>query len=301
MKKKIRHFLNINELSTKEMLLIIKQGHSLKKNYGRRFLDEKKILAMIFEKPSTRTRVSFEVGMKKLNGDVVILDQHDSQLGRGESLQDTIKVLGRYVDIILYRGSDEKKLYEISELSNVPIINGLTNNSHPCQIIADIMTLEENFKDINKLKICWVGDGNNVCNSWIEALNHYDFKLNISCPVGFFPSEKILKRSKSSNISLFDKPAEAVKNADVVITDTWESMGVKKDKQKLKKFHKFRADSKLMSQAKKDSFFLHCLPAHRGCEVTDEIIDGKNSLVWDEAQNRLYAHQSILMWCLKKF
>jgi len=301
MKKKIRHFLNINELSTKEMLLIIKQGHSLKKNYGRRFLDEKKILAMIFEKPSTRTRVSFEVGMKKLNGDVVILDQHDSQLGRGESLQDTIKVLGRYVDIILYRGSDEKKLYEISELSNVPIINGLTNNSHPCQIIADIMTLEENFKDINKLKICWVGDGNNVCNSWIEALNHYDFKLNISCPVGFFPSEKILKRSKSSNISLFDKPAEAVKNADVVITDTWESMGVKKDKQKLKKFHKFRVDSKLMSQAKKDSFFLHCLPAHRGCEVTDEIIDGKNSLVWDEAQNRLYAHQSILMWCLKKF
>ena len=301
MKKKIRHFLNINELSTKEMLLIIKQGHSLKKNYGRRFLDEKKILAMIFEKPSTRTRVSFEVGMKKLNGDVVILDQHDSQLGRGESLQDTIKVLGRYVDIILYRGSDEKKLYEISELSNVPIINGLTNNSHPCQIIADIMTLEENFKDINKLKICWVGDGNNVCNSWIEALNHYDFKLNISCPVGFFPSEKILQRSKSSNISLFDKPAEAVKNADVVITDTWESMGVKKDKQKLKKFHKFRADSKLMSQAKKDSFFLHCLPAHRGCEVTDEIIDGKNSLVWDEAQNRLYAHQSILMWCLKKF
>jgi len=301
MKKKIRHFLNINELSTKEMLLIIKQGHSLKKNYGRRFLDEKKILAMIFEKPSTRTRVSFEVGMKKLNGDVVILDQHDSQLGRGESLQDTIKVLGRYVDIILYRGSDEKKLYEISELSNVPIINGLTNNSHPCQIIADIMTLEENFKDINKLKICWVGDGNNVCNSWIEALNHYDFKLNISCPVGFFPSEKILQRSKSSNISLFDKPAEAVKNADVVITDTWESMGVKKDKQKLKKFHKFRVDSKLMSQAKKDSFFLHCLPAHRGCEVTDEIIDGKNSLVWDEAQNRLYAHQSILMWCLKKF
>ena len=301
MKKKIRHFLNINNLSTKEMLLIIKQGHFLKKNYGRKFFEEKKILAMIFEKPSTRTRVSFEVGMKKLNGDVVVLDQHDSQLGRGESLQDTIKVLGRYVDIILYRGSDEKKLYEISESSNVPIINGLTNNSHPCQIVADIMTLEENFKDINKLEICWVGDGNNVCNSWIEAVNHYDFKLNISCPEGCFPSEKNLKNSKSSQVSLFEKPSEAVKNADVIITDTWESMGIKKEKQKLEKFDKFRVDAELMSKTNKNSFFLHCLPAHRGCEVTDEIIDGKNSLVWDEAQNRLYAHQSILLWCLENF
>ena len=301
MKKKIRHFLNINNLSTKEMLLIIKQGHFLKKNYGKKFFKEKKILAMIFEKPSTRTRVSFEVGMKKLNGDVVVLDQHDSQLGRGESLQDTIKVLGRYADIILYRGSDEKILYEISELSNVPIINGLTNNSHPCQIVADIMTLEENFNDINKLKICWVGDGNNVCNSWIEALNHYDFKLNISCPEGCFPSEKNLKNSKSPHISFFDKPSEAVKNADVVITDTWESMGIKKDKLVLKKFSKFRVNAELMSKTNKNSFFLHCLPAHRGFEVTDEIIDGKNSLVWDEAQNRLYAHQSILLWCLENF
>ncbi len=301
MKKKIRHFLNINKLTTKEMLLIIKQAHFLKKNYGSKSLKEKKILAMIFEKPSTRTRVSFEVGMKKLNGDVVVLDQHDSQLGRGESLQDTIKVLGRYVDIILYRGSDEKKLYEISELSNVPIINGLTNNSHPCQIMADIMTLEENFEDINKLNICWVGDGNNVCNSWIEAVNHYDFKLNISCPKGCFPSKKILKNSEASNISLFESPYEAVRNADVVITDTWESMGIKKNKQKLKMFDKFRVDTELMSQTTKDSFFLHCLPAHRGCEVTNEIIDGKNSLVWDEAQNRLYAHQSILLWCLENF
>ena len=301
MTKKIRHFLNINKLSTKEMLLIIEKGHFLKKNYGRKFLKEKKILAMIFEKPSTRTRVSFEVGMKKLNGDVVVLDQHDSQLGRGESLQDTIKVLGRYVDIILYRGSDEKKLYEISESSNIPIINGLTNNSHPCQIVADIMTLEENFKDINKLKICWVGDGNNVCNSWIEAMNHYNFKLNISCPVGCFPSNRILKEFKSSHLRLFENPAKAVRDADVIITDTWESMGVEKDKQKLREFHKFRVDAKLMSQTTKNSFFLHCLPAHRGCEVTDEIIDGKNSLVWDEAQNRLYAHQSILLWCLENF
>ena len=196
MKKKIRHFLNLDELSKEEMHLIVKKSHFLKKNYGKKIFKKKKILAMIFEKPSTRTRVSFEVGMKKLNGDVVVLDQDDSQLGRGESLQDTIKVLGRYADIILYRGADEEKLYEISKSSNIPIINGLTNQSHPCQIVADIMTLEENFDEINKLKITWVGDGNNVCSSWIHASSHYNFKLNVSCPEGCFPIEKkkILKR-----------------------------------------------------------------------------------------------------------
>ena len=153
-------------------------------------LKRKKILAMIFEKPSTRTRVSFEVGMKKIHGEVVVLDQNDTQLARGESLNDTIKVLSRYVNIIMYRGSDEKKLYEISKSSSVPIINGLTNESHPCQIIADLMTLQENFKDINKINLCWLGDGNNVCNSWIHASKHYDFNLNISCPDGFSPKKK---------------------------------------------------------------------------------------------------------------
>ena len=300
MKNEIRHFLNLNELTSKEMYLIVKKSHILKKNYGKKYFKEKKILAMIFEKPSTRTRVSFEVGMKKLNGDVVVLDQHDSQLGRGESLHDTIKVLSRYVDIILYRGSDENKLYEISNSSDIPIINGLTNHSHPCQIIADIMTLEENYDDINKLKICWVGDGNNVCNSWIHASKHYNFKFNISCPTSCFPSKKLISKINNNNIQLIKDPSKAVKNADVVITDTWESMGLKKDKKKLKNFSKFRVDSELISKTNKSTFFLHCLPAHRGSEVTDEIIDGKNSLVWDEAQNRLYAHQSILLWCLKK-
>jgi len=187
--KKIRHFLNLDELSKKDIHEIVYHSHKLKKNYGKVSLKKKKILAMIFEKPSTRTRVSFEVGMKKINGEVVILDQNDTQLARGESLGDTIKVLSRYVDIIMYRGSDEKKLYEISKSSNVPIINGLTNHSHPCQIIADLMTLEENFKNINKINLCWLGDGNNVCNSWIHASRHYDFNLNISCPKGFFPKK----------------------------------------------------------------------------------------------------------------
>jgi ornithine carbamoyltransferase len=278
---------------------IVSESHRLKKNYGKFTLKKKKILAMIFEKPSTRTRVSFEVGMKTINGDVVILDQNDTQLARGESLNDTIKVLSRYVDIIMYRGSDEKKLYEISKSSNVPIINGLTNQSHPCQIIADLMTLEENFKDINKISLCWLGDGNNVCNSWIHACKHYDFNLNISCPKGFFPKKQVLDKVKKNTVKLYENPEEAILGADVLITDTWESMGMNKKDDTLKKFKKFQINSSLLNKTQRKSLILHCLPAHRGNEITDEIIDGKNSLVWNEAQNRLYAHQSILFWCLK--
>ena len=278
---------------------IVSESHRLKKDYGKFTLKKKKILAMIFEKPSTRTRVSFEVGMKTMNGDVVILDQNDTQLARGESLNDTIKVLSRYVDIIMYRGSDEKKLYEISKSSNVPIINGLTNQSHPCQIIADLMTLEENFKDINKISLCWLGDGNNVCNSWIHSCKHYDFNLNISCPKGFFPKKQVLDKVKKNTVKLYENPEEAILGADVLITDTWESMGMNKQDDTLKKFKKFQINSSLLNKTQKKSLILHCLPAHRGNEITDEIIDGKNSLVWNEAQNRLYAHQSILFWCLK--
>ena len=297
--KKIRHFLNLHELSQSDMHEIVSESHRLKKNYGKFTLKKKKILAMIFEKPSTRTRVSFEVGMKTINGDVVILDQNDTQLARGESLNDTIKVLSRYVDIIMYRGSDEKKLYEISKSSNVPIINGLTNQSHPCQIIADLMTLEENFKDINKISLCWLGDGNNVCNSWIHSCKHYDFNLNISCPKGFFPKKQVLDKVKKNTVKLYENPEEAILGADVLITDTWESMGMNKQVDTLKKFKKFQINSSLLNKTQRKSLILHCLPAHRGNEITDEIIDGKNSLVWNEAQNRLYAHQSILFWCLK--
>ena len=297
--KKIRHFLNLHELSQSDMHKIVSESHRLKKDYGKFTLKKKKILAMIFEKPSTRTRVSFEVGMKTMNGDVVILDQNDTQLARGESLNDTIKVLSRYVDIIMYRGSDEKKLYEISKSSNVPIINGLTNQSHPCQIIADLMTLEENFKDINKISLCWLGDGNNVCNSWIHACKHYDFNLNVSCPKGFFPKKQVLDKVKKNTIKLYENPEEAILGADVLITDTWESMGMNKQVDTLKKFKKFQINSSLLNKTKRKSLILHCLPAHRGNEITDEIIDGANSLVWNEAQNRLYAHQSILFWCLK--
>ncbi len=298
MNKDFRHFLNLDEIKNSDIKTILAESHELKKNYKKKKLNDKKILAMIFEKPSTRTRVSFEVGMKQLNGDVVILDHADSQLGRGESLEDTMKVLSKYVDIIVYRGSQEKKLYKLSKLSSVPIINGLTDQSHPCQIIADIMTLEERFDSLEGLNICWVGDGNNVCNSWIHSCRHFNFNFNISCPSGNFPDKSILKKINSPNINLFDDPAKAVLDADVIITDTWVSMGMKNNPKRLEKFSKFQVNKKLLDKTNKDTYFLHCLPAHRGCEVTDEVIDGTNSLVWSEAENRLYAHQAILLWCL---
>ena len=302
MKNKIKHFLNLNEISTNEIKKIIKRGHILKKTYGEKKLSKKKILAMIFEKPSTRTRVSFEVGMKQLNGDVVTLDPGDTQLGRGESLQDTIKVLGRYVDLIMYRGSQEKKLYEMTDFSDVPIINGLTDSSHPCQILADIMTLEEKFDSLDNLNLCWIGDGNNVCNSWIHSCSHFNYNLKICCPEDYLPNKKLIaENNHKKNISVVLDPKLAIKDSNVVITDTWVSMGMKENPERVKKFKNFQINKQLLSNSKKNIYFLHCLPAHRGLEVSDEVIDGKNSLVWDEAENRLYIHQSILLWCLGEF
>ena len=302
MKNKIKHFLNLNEISTNEIKKIIKRGHILKKTYGEKKLSKKKILAMIFEKPSTRTRVSFEVGMKQLNGDVVTLDPGDTQLGRGESLQDTIKVLGRYVDLIMYRGSQEKKLYEMTNFSDVPIINGLTDSSHPCQILADIMTLEEKFDSLDNLNLCWIGDGNNVCNSWIHSCSHFNYNLKICCPEDYLPNKKLIaENNHKKNISVVLDPKLAIKDSNVVITDTWVSMGMKENPERVKKFKNFQINKQLLSNSKKNIYFLHCLPAHRGLEVSDEVIDGKNSLVWDEAENRLYIHQSILLWCLGEF
>lgn len=294
-----RHFLNLSELKTKDLKVILEESHKIKKGKSKKF-KSKKILAMIFEKPSTRTRVSFEVGMKLLNGDVVILDTNETQIGRGESLEDTMRVLSRYVDIVVYRGACEKKLYKLAELSTVPLINGLTDISHPCQILADIMTLQENFKSIESLKICWIGDGNNVCNSWIHSCDHFDYEFNISCPPGNFPSKKVTKQIKSRKINFFENPSEAVVGADIIITDTWVSMGMTDDPKRIRKFKNFQINKELIKKSSKNTFFLHCLPAHRGCEVTDEVIDGENSLVWDEAENRLYAHQALLLWCLKE-
>ncbi len=296
----VRHFIDLNEISTKQIRSILDLSHKIKRSKSRKKILKNKFLSMIFEKPSTRTRISFEIGMKQLGGDVITLDQADTQLGRGESIQDTIKVLGEYVDIILYRGSSDKLLSDISLLSSIPIINGLTDNSHPCQIMADILTLEEKFKSLNKLKICWVGDGNNVCNSWIDISKHFNFNLNISTPKVYRPDllkiEKIKKYGK--NINYFVDPKKAVEDADVVITDTWSSMGTKESKIRIAKFSKYQVNKSLMKLAKSHAVFLHCMPAHRGQEVTAEIIDGKNSLILKEASNRLHVQKSILLWCL---
>ena len=300
MKNKLRHFLDIDLVDTATVKNLLTLAHNLKKTDNVDIDMEQKILAMIFEKPSTRTRVSFEIGMKQMNGEVVILDQNDTQLGRGESIKDTIKVLSNYVDIIMYRGSSNQRLSEIVKNSTVPIINGLTDLSHPCQIMADLMTLEEKFGSLNKLKICWVGDGNNVCNSWIHACKHFKFKLNIATPKNFRPQKSELKKVTNceNKIEIFNNPTDAVSGADVLITDTWFSMGLE-DKNNLSDFEGYQINKSLMNHAKSNAFFLHCLPAHRGQEVTDEIIDGSNSLVWEEAKNRLFVQKAILIWCLR--
>ncbi len=299
---KIRHFLDLDIIESSTIKDLLTLGHELKKDKNNTQSLEKKILAMIFEKPSTRTRVSFEIGMKQLDGEVITLDQNDTQLGRGESIQDTIKVISKYVDIIMYRGSSEKRLNEIVQSSSVPIINGLTDKSHPCQIMADLMTLEEKYNSLNDLNITWVGDGNNVCNSWIHACKHFEFRLNIATPKSYSPDDSQVKKVKNfkQKIRIFNDPVLAVKDSDVIITDTWVSMGMKDDPERIKKFKNFQINNELIKKSKKDTFFLHCLPAHRGYEVTNEVIDGKNSLVWDEAENRLYAHQALLLWCLKE-
>ena len=300
MKNKLRHFLDIDLVDTATVKNLLTLAHNLKKTDKVDIDMEQKILAMIFEKPSTRTRVSFEIGMKQMNGEVVILDQNDTQLGRGESIKDTIKVLSNYVDIIMYRGSSNQRLSEIVKNSTVPIINGLTDLSHPCQIMADLMTLEEKFGSLNKLKICWVGDGNNVCNSWIHACKHFKFKLNIATPKNFRPTKNELKKVTNceNKIEIFNNPTDAVSGADVLITDTWFSMGLE-DKNNLSDFEGYQINKSLMNHAKSNAFFLHCLPAHRGQEVTDEVIDGSNSLVWEEAKNRLFVQKAILIWCLR--
>tara|TARA_B100000989_G_scaffold294620_1_gene274053 strand:+ start:421 stop:1338 length:918 start_codon:yes stop_codon:yes gene_type:complete len=300
MKNELRHFLDIDLIDTKTMKNLLSLAHDLKKAKNVNIDLEQKILAMIFEKPSTRTRVSFEIGMKQMNGEVVILDQNDTQLGRGESIKDTIKVLSNYVDIIMYRGSSNERLSEIVKNSTVPIINGLTDLSHPCQIMADLMTLEEKFNSLNKLKICWVGDGNNVCNSWIHACKHFNFKLNIATPESFKPKEDELIKVNNfeDKIEIFNNPKDAANGADVIVTDTWFSMGLE-DKNNLSDFEGYQINKPLMNQAKPNAFFLHCLPAHRGQEVTDDIIDGPCSLVWEEAKNRLFVQKAILIWCLK--
>jgi len=254
---------------------------------------------MIFEKPSTRTRVSFQVGMQQLGGQVVVMSETESQLGRGETVADTARVLSRYADAIMIRTDDPKKLGDLEKHATVPVINGLTDSSHPCQIMADVMTFEEHRGPIDGKTVAWSGDGNNVANSWIHAAVRFGFSLRIACPDSLAPDDKILSWAKAEDgdITVTDDAARAVDGADLVNADSWVSMGDADANERRRLLEPYRVDQALMDKASSEALFMHCLPAHRGEEVTDEVMDGPQSVIWDEAENRLHAQKGILAWC----
>ncbi len=258
-----------------------------------------KTLAMVFEKPSTRTRVSFEVAMRQLGGDVIVLDQDLTQLGRGETAADTGRVLSRYVDIIMLRTSDQSRLQEMAAHATVPVVNGLTDRTHPCQLMADVMTYEEHRGPIGDARVAWSGDGNNVAASWIHAAVQFGFDLRIATPEHRQPPTDLVRtaRDAGARVSVHTDPAAAVAGADCVVTDTWVSMGDDSTAPH-NQLAPYQVNGRLMSLASPDAIFMHCLPAHRGEEVTADVIDGPHSVVWDEAENRLHAQKAILAWCL---
>ncbi len=259
-----------------------------------------KTLVMIFEKPSTRTRVSFQVGFQQMGGMTVVMGDQESQLGRGETLADTARVLSRYADAIMIRTDNPQKLQDLADYATVPVINGLTDDSHPCQIMADVMTFEEHRGSIAGRTVSWVGDGNNVTTSWIHAAVKLGFTLKIGCPESLPPDAGVLAWAKENggDIQIASSAEEAVADSDLVITDTWVSMGDENPEMRRQVLLPYRVDDALMSQAAPEALFMHCLPAHRGDEVTDEVLDGPQSVIWDEAENRLHAQKGILSWCL---
>ncbi len=298
MKLKTKDLLTLEELSSKELSqlldLSIKFKNDLKKGKHSNLL-RNKTLAMIFEKPSTRTRVSFETGMFQLGGHALNLSSNDMQLSRGESIEDTAKTLSRYVNVIMARVYDHKIIEKLAKHSSVPVINGLSNSFHPCQILADLMTIKEKKKKLKGLKIAWVGDGNNVCNSLIYGCARSGLSISIATPKGYEPDKKVVKDSKKhTEVELTNDPIKSVKNADVVMTDTFKSIH-NQDPKRIKKFlPKFQVNTSLMKHAKKNTIFLHCLPAKRGSEVSSSVIDGPQSVVWDEAENRLHSQKALL-------
>ena len=298
MKLKTKNILTLRELDKKELADILELAIKLKKEHKKGSdtpLLKNKTLAMIFQKPSTRTRVSFEAGMFQLGGYALNLSSNDLQLSRGETIGDTAKTLSRYVNAIMARVYEHETIEELAKNATVPVINGLSNSFHPCQILADLMTIKEKKKKLAGLKIAWIGDGNNVCNSLVYGCAKSDINIAIATPKGFEPNQQVVKESKKHvEILLTNDPASAVKNADVVMTDTFVS--IHNDQKRIKKFlPKFQVNSSLMKKAKKDAIFLHCLPAKRGQEVTAEVIDGPQSVVWDETENRLHTQKALLV------
>jgi ornithine carbamoyltransferase len=302
-----RHFLDLWRMDAATVRAILDDAHARKAAragwpQGRPDEDapgKHRVLAMIFEKNSTRTRFSFDAAMRQLGGDVLISTSHDMQLGRGETVEDTARVLSRMVDAVMIRANNHDDVERFALSSTVPVINGLTDRSHPCQILADILTVEEARGPIAGKTLAWVGDGNNVCSSFIHAAPLLGFKLNIACPAIYHPDLHDLARAQEKNgqVAMTHDAREAVRGADVVITDTWVSMGDTDHDERMEALEPFQVDDALMDVAGKDAVFLHCLPAHRGEEVTDQVMDGPRSLVWAEAENRIHAQKSILAWC----
>jgi len=301
-----RHFLNLADAGSDSLAAML--GDALDRKTARTNWPKGKpdadaplaghVLAMVFEKNSTRTRVSFDMAMRQLGGSAITLESGTSQLGRGETIADTARVLSRMVDAIMLRTDDHAKIEELAHYASVPVINGLTDESHPCQIMADLLTLLERGKALPGLEIAWLGDGNNVLNSIIEAAGLLHFNVRVGTPRGYEPDAGYIERARAlgATITLTNDAAEAAREADVVVTDTWVSMGQDHAHNKLAAMAPFQVDERLMALADTDATFLHCLPAHRGEEVTDPVIDGPQSAVWDEAENRIHAQKSVLRW-----
>lgn len=295
----MRHFLSLLDCSPEELQAILKRAIELKaRPVGQGFSG--KVLGMVFEKASTRTRISFEAAMAQMGGHAIFLSPRDTQLGRGEPIEDSARVLASMCDLIMIRTFAHSNIETFAAHSKVPVINALTDDFHPCQLLADMLTYQEYRGDIRGQRVAWVGDGNNMCNSYINAARQFDFELAIACPDGFGPRRDLLEANKN-RIQLCQSPAEAISNAALVVTDTWISMGQEEDKQRrIEAFNGYRVDHALMSKAKEDALFMHCLPAYRGYEVTAELIEDTHySVVWDEAENRLHAQKSLMEFLLQ--
>jgi ornithine carbamoyltransferase len=301
----VRHFLDLCDISTKDLRGMIDASRAMKERLKRDGQPGKaplrgKTLAMIFDRPSTRTRVSFDVAMRQLGGESITLTGQEMQLGRGETIADTARVLSRYVDGIMIRTLAHESLLELARHATVPVINGLTHRSHPCQVLADVMTFEEHRGSIRGKTVAWSGDANNVLASWVHAAGRFEFRLRVASPPELKPKKWLMDWIKASpaDIRIGSDPEEAVKGADCVVTDTWVSMGDRDGARRHNLLKRYQVNARLMARAKPDAIFMHCLPAHRGEEVTADVIDGPQSVVFDEAENRLHAQKGILAWCL---
>ena len=298
----LRHFLQFSDLSAQEILYVLERARLIKdkfKRYEPHHPLHDRTLAMVFEKASTRTRVSFEAGMYQMGGSVIHLTTTDSQLGRSEPIEDTARVVSRMVDIVMIRTFEQTRIERFASHSRVPVINGLTNEYHPCQILADIFTFIEHRKSIAGKIVTWVGDANNMAYTWIQAAELLGFTLHVSAPAGYRLDPARITNVKPGVLKEFDDPREACKGADLVTTDVWTSMGYEAENEvRRQAFAKWSVDADMMSRAQKDALFMHCLPAHRGEEVTGEVIDGPQSVVWDEAENRLHVQKALMEFLL---